>query len=81
MCSGWDVDSPPCAQSPTCSSWKELSGGCRQAAAEEIELLGHRAYVHHITAWGEQRAGKPRADLGTEEPILETTGRVVQAKW
>lgn len=73
------LDSPPCAQGPTCSSWKELSRGCGEGAAEEIELWGHRACVRLVSAWDEQRAGKPRADLGTEEAILETTGRVVQA--
>lgn len=80
MCLGWDVRFLPHAQSSTCSSWKELSRGRREADAEEIELWGHGACIHHVTAWDEQRAGNPRADLGTEEAILETTGRVVQAK-
>lgn len=73
-----DVGSPR-AQRPTCCLGKELSGGCGETAAEEIELWDHMTCVHHATAWDEQRAEKPRADLGTEEAMLETTGRVVQA--
>ena len=52
--------------------------GHGEAAAEETKLWGHRTCVHHVTAWDEQRAGEPRADLGTEETVLETTGKVVQ---